>query len=69
MLRACIGSTDSSYRSMMFYNSGYPINVTRGIDLNKDGVLNDRLYSRDAKRDWTIHLASGCAASAFIHFP
>lgn len=28
--------------SMMFYNSGYPINVTSGIDLNKDGVLNDR---------------------------
>ena len=25
-----------------FYNSGYPINVTSGIDLNSDGVLNDR---------------------------
>jgi hypothetical protein len=28
--------------STMFYNSGYPINVTSGIDLNKDGNLNDR---------------------------
>ncbi len=28
--------------STMFYNSGYPINVTTGIDLNKDGNLNDR---------------------------
>jgi Carboxypeptidase regulatory-like domain len=28
--------------STMFYNSGYPINVTSGIDLNKDGTLNDR---------------------------
>ena len=25
-----------------FYNSGYPINATTGIDLNADGVLNDR---------------------------
>ncbi|HWB82752.1 MAG TPA: TonB-dependent receptor [Bryobacteraceae bacterium] len=24
------------------YNSGFPINVTSGIDLNNDGVLNDR---------------------------
>jgi hypothetical protein len=28
--------------STMLYNSGYPINITTGIDLNKDGVLNDR---------------------------
>ncbi len=28
--------------STMFYNSGYPINMTSGIDLNKDGTLNDR---------------------------
>ena len=28
--------------STMLYNSGYPINVTSGIDLNKDGNLNDR---------------------------
>jgi hypothetical protein len=28
--------------STFFYNSGYPINVTSGIDLNKDGNLNDR---------------------------
>ncbi|MGA7240758.1 MAG: hypothetical protein WBY44_34055, partial [Bryobacteraceae bacterium] len=28
--------------STMFYNSGYPINITSGIDLNKDGNLNDR---------------------------
>ncbi len=28
--------------STMFYNSGYPINVTSGIDLNKDGNHNDR---------------------------
>ena len=26
----------------MFANSGYPINVTTGTDLNNDGVLNDR---------------------------
>ena len=25
-----------------FYNSGFPINVTSGIDLNNDGTLNDR---------------------------
>ncbi len=28
--------------SMIFYNSGFPINVVSGIDLNNDGVLNDR---------------------------
>jgi hypothetical protein len=28
--------------STMLYNSGYPINVTAGADLNKDGNLNDR---------------------------
>ena len=28
--------------STTLYNSGYPINVTSGIDLNKDGNLNDR---------------------------
>jgi len=28
--------------SMIFYNSGYPINAQAGADLNADGVLNDR---------------------------
>jgi hypothetical protein len=28
--------------SMMFYNSGYPINAVSGIDLNNDGISNDR---------------------------
>jgi hypothetical protein len=28
--------------STFLYNSGYPINITSGIDLNKDGNLNDR---------------------------
>ncbi len=28
--------------STLLYNSGYPINTTTGIDLNKDGNLNDR---------------------------
>jgi hypothetical protein len=28
--------------STMLYNSGYPINMTAGTDLNKDGNLNDR---------------------------
>lgn len=28
--------------TMLFYNSGSPINVVSGIDLNNDGVLNDR---------------------------
>jgi hypothetical protein len=28
--------------TMFFYNSGFPINVVSGIDLNNDGVLNDR---------------------------
>ncbi len=28
--------------SMTFYNSGYPINIVSGVDLNNDGNLNDR---------------------------
>jgi hypothetical protein len=28
--------------SMIFYNSGYPINAVSGIDLNNDGLTNDR---------------------------
>ena len=28
--------------SSAFYNSGYPINVVAGTDLNNDGILNDR---------------------------
>jgi hypothetical protein len=28
--------------AMTYYNSGYPINVITGTDLNNDGVLNDR---------------------------
>jgi hypothetical protein len=28
--------------TMTYYNSGYPINVITGTDLNNDGVLNDR---------------------------
>jgi hypothetical protein len=28
--------------SMIFFNSGYPINAQSGTDLNADGVLNDR---------------------------
>jgi hypothetical protein len=27
---------------MIFFNSGYPINAVSGVDLNADGVLNDR---------------------------
>jgi len=27
---------------MIFYNSGYPINAVSGIDLNNDGITNDR---------------------------
>jgi hypothetical protein len=28
--------------SMIFFNSGYPINAVSGIDLNSDGITNDR---------------------------
>jgi hypothetical protein len=28
--------------TMTYYNSGYPINIISGVDLNNDGVLNDR---------------------------
>ena len=28
--------------SMVFFNSGYPINAVSGIDLNSDGITNDR---------------------------
>jgi hypothetical protein len=28
--------------SIIFFNSGYPINATSGIDLNNDGITNDR---------------------------
>ncbi|HKE27866.1 MAG TPA: carboxypeptidase regulatory-like domain-containing protein [Bryobacteraceae bacterium] len=28
--------------SMFFYNSGYPVNAVAGVDLNNDGILNDR---------------------------
>jgi hypothetical protein len=28
--------------SMAFYNSGYPINAVSGVDLNNDGISNDR---------------------------
>ena len=28
--------------TMTYYNSGYPINIVSGVDLNNDGVLNDR---------------------------
>src|ERR1019366_4234042 len=28
--------------TMTYYNSGYPINIMSGVDLNNDGVLNDR---------------------------
>jgi Carboxypeptidase regulatory-like domain len=28
--------------SIIFFNSGYPINAVSGIDLNNDGILNDR---------------------------
>jgi hypothetical protein len=27
---------------MIFFNSGYPINAVSGIDLNNDGISNDR---------------------------
>jgi hypothetical protein len=27
---------------MTFFNSGYPINIVSGVDLNNDGNLNDR---------------------------
>ncbi len=33
---------DIQLSTMMFFNSGYPINVVSGIDLNHDGILNDR---------------------------
>jgi hypothetical protein len=28
--------------SMVFYNSGYPVNAVSGVDLNNDGISNDR---------------------------
>jgi hypothetical protein len=28
--------------SIIFYNSGYPINAVSGVDLNNDGITNDR---------------------------
>ncbi len=28
--------------SMIFFNSGYPVNATSGVDLNNDGLTNDR---------------------------
>jgi hypothetical protein len=28
--------------SIIFYNSGYPVNAVSGIDLNNDGITNDR---------------------------
>ncbi len=30
------------FSTVFFYNSGFPINVTSGVDLNNDGTLNDR---------------------------
>ena len=30
------------FSATVFYNSGFPVNVASGIDLNKDLVLNDR---------------------------
>ncbi|MHB8887887.1 MAG: TonB-dependent receptor [Acidobacteriaceae bacterium] len=30
------------FTSTYFYNSGFPINEVSGVDLNKDGILNDR---------------------------
>ncbi len=34
------------FSSVMFYNSGYPVNATAGLDLNQDLVLNDRALFR-----------------------
>ena len=51
----------------MLYNSGYPINVTAGTDLNKDGNLNDRpLYmARNSGRGAFDHGSRRPAAAGF----
>jgi hypothetical protein len=35
---------DQRFRNIfdVFYNGGYPINAVSGVDLNNDGILNDR---------------------------
>lgn len=35
------------FSTLMFYNSGFPVNALAGADLNNDLVLNDRLPSRE----------------------
>jgi hypothetical protein len=35
------------FSTLVFYNSGFPVNATAGIDLNNDLVLNDRALFRE----------------------
>jgi hypothetical protein len=56
------------FSSTMLYNSAYPINVTAGTDLNKDGNLNDRpLYiARNSGRGPSILEVDGRLQRAFV---
>ena len=35
------------FSTLVFYNSGFPVNATAGADLNNDLVLNDRAPFRE----------------------
>ena len=35
------------FSTLMFYNSGFPVNALAGSDLNNDLVLNDRVLFRE----------------------
>lgn len=39
--------TGFQFSTLVFYNSGFPVNATAGADLNNDLVLNDRQVGRD----------------------
>ena len=39
--------TGFQFSTLVFYNSGFPVNALAGADLNNDLVLNDRLPFRD----------------------
>jgi hypothetical protein len=39
--------TGFQFSTLMFYNSGFPVNAVAGADLNNDLVLNDRLPFRE----------------------
>ena len=38
--------TDFQFSTLVFYNSGFPVNAVAGADLNNDLVLNDRVLFR-----------------------